>query len=64
MRHSLKNSFMRTRPIGAPQRISDCIYSIPHECGRNYRAEINRPLAVRLRDHRLHLEVGYLENTN
>jgi len=62
MRHNLRNSFMRTRPIGAPQKIADCIFSIPCECGRNYMAETGRPWAVRLREHRLHLEVGYLEN--
>ena len=27
-RHSLINALMRTRPIGAPQKIADCIYSI------------------------------------
>lgn len=64
MKHSLRNSFMRARPIGAPQRIADTIYSIPCECGRNDIAETRRPWAVRLRDHRLHLEVGCLENPN
>jgi hypothetical protein len=62
MRHSLRNSFMRTRPIGVPQKIADSIYRIPCECGRNYMAETGRPWAVRLSKHRRHLEVGYLEN--
>lgn len=64
MRHSLRNSFMRTRPIGATQNIADCICSIPCECGRNYMAETGRPWALRLREHKRHLEVGYLENAD
>jgi hypothetical protein len=62
MRDSLRNPFMRTRPIGAPQKIADCTCSTPCECGRNYMAETGIPWAVRLREHRQHLEVGYLEN--
>lgn len=62
MRHNLKTPFMRTRLISAPQKIADCIYSIPCECGRNYMAETGRPWAVRCRENRRHVAGGYLEN--
>jgi hypothetical protein len=64
VRHSLRNPFIRTRPIGPPQKIAEFVYSIPCECGGNYIAETGRPWAVRLREHRRHFKVGYLENPN
>jgi len=32
--HAQKKSLIRTRTIRAPQKVADCIYSAPWECGR------------------------------
>lgn len=36
MRHALKNSLMRTRPIRTPQGTANCVDFIPCEWGRSY----------------------------
>jgi hypothetical protein len=54
---------MKTRPERNPQQTAQCIYSIRSECGRSYIGETNRPLAVRLREHRHNLQQGLLEKS-
>jgi hypothetical protein len=62
-KHTLRSSFMKTRPERDPQQTAQCIYSIPCECGRRYIGETDRPLAVRPREHRHNLQQGLLEKS-
>jgi hypothetical protein len=41
---------MRTRPERDPQQTTQCVCSIPCECGRSYDGETGRPLAVWLHE--------------
>jgi hypothetical protein len=59
-KHTLRDTLMRTRPISDPQQTSYCIYSIPCECGRSYIGEPDRPLAMRIREHRHNSKNGLL----
>jgi predicted GIY-YIG superfamily endonuclease len=61
--HILRSSLMKTRPERDPHQTAHCIYSIPCECGRSYIGETDRPLAVRLREHRRNLQQGLLEKS-
>jgi hypothetical protein len=54
---------MKTRLEIVPQQMAQCIHSIPCECGRSYNGETDRPLAVRLREHRHNLYQGLLEKS-
>jgi hypothetical protein len=54
---------MKTRPERDPQQTAPCIFSSPCECGRSYIVETDRPLAVRLHEHRHHLQQGLLEKS-
>jgi predicted GIY-YIG superfamily endonuclease len=45
------------------QQTTQCVYSIPCECGRRYIGETGRPLSVRLREHRHNLKEGHLETS-
>jgi hypothetical protein len=62
-KHKLRNSLMKTRPERDPQQTARCVYSIPCECGRSYIGETDRPLAVRLREHKHILREGRLEKS-
>jgi hypothetical protein len=53
---------MRTRLERDPQQTTQCVYSIPCECGRRYIRETGRPLSVWLREHRHNLE-GHLDKS-
>jgi predicted GIY-YIG superfamily endonuclease len=64
MKHTLRNSLMRTQPTRAPQNIANYVYSTACECGRSYIGETGRPLVVRLREHKKNLEEGHLERPN
>jgi hypothetical protein len=57
-KHTLRSSLMRERD---PQQMSQCVYSIPWECGRSYIGETDRPLAVQLREYRHNFKEGLLE---
>jgi predicted GIY-YIG superfamily endonuclease len=57
--HTLRDSFMRTGPVSAP----NYIYCIPCKCGRSYNGETGRPCTVTLRAHMRNLEVGHLERS-
>lgn len=61
--HSLRNSLMRTRPIGSTQETANCICNIHYECDRSYIKETGRQRAARLREHSKKLEVGHLEGS-
>jgi hypothetical protein len=50
--HTLWNSVMKTRPETDPQQTAERVHSIPCECGRSYIGETDRPLVMRLREHR------------
>jgi hypothetical protein len=54
---------VKTRPKIDPQKIANCIYSIPCECGRSCIGETGRPLAVRIREHRHNLKLCLLEKS-
>jgi hypothetical protein len=43
--------------------MTQCVNSIPCECGRSYISETGRPLAVRLPEHRHNLKEGLLEKS-
>jgi hypothetical protein len=62
-KHTLRSSLMKTRPERDPLQTAQCFYSIPCECGRSYIGETDRPLAVRLREHRYSLQQGLLEKS-
>jgi hypothetical protein len=51
---------MKTRSKRDALQTSQCIYSIPCECGRSYIGETGRPIAVRLREHRRNLQEDLL----
>jgi hypothetical protein len=61
--HSSRIPLMNTRPKRDPQQTTQCVYSIPCECGRSYIGETGRPLTVRLRKHRHNLQQGLLEKS-
>jgi hypothetical protein len=52
---------MRTRPETDPQQPAQCVCSILCECSKNYIDETDRPLAMRLCEHRHNLKEGLLE---
>jgi hypothetical protein len=52
-----------TRPKIDPQKIANCVYNIPCECGRSYFGEIGGLLAVRIRDHGHNLKLDLLEKS-
>jgi hypothetical protein len=54
---------MKTRPKRDPQQMTQCIYSIPCECGRNYIGKTGSLLAVQLLEHRHYLKESLLEKT-
>jgi hypothetical protein len=58
--YTLRSSLTKTRPERDPQQVTQCVYSIPCECGRNYIRETCRPLAVRFREHRHSVKEGLL----
>jgi hypothetical protein len=61
--HTLRDSFMRTGPISAPQDTANCIYCTPCKCGRSYNEETGRPCTVTLMEHMQNLEVGHLDRS-
>jgi hypothetical protein len=54
---------MKARPERKLQQTTQCVYSIPCECGRSYIGETGRPLAVLLREHRQNIKEGLLEKS-
>jgi predicted GIY-YIG superfamily endonuclease len=62
-KHNLRSSLMKTRPERDPLQTTQCIYSIPCECGRSYIGKTGRSLAVRLHEHRHNLREGLLEKS-
>jgi predicted GIY-YIG superfamily endonuclease len=62
-KHTIRSSLMKARPESDPQQTAQCIYSIPCEGGRNYIGETGTPLAMQLREHRHHLQQGFLEKS-
>jgi predicted GIY-YIG superfamily endonuclease len=62
-RHTLRSSLMKTRTERDPLQKAQCIYCIPCECGRNYIGETDRPLSMRLWQHRHNLQQGLLEKS-
>jgi hypothetical protein len=60
-KHIVRSSLMKTRLERDLQQTSQCICSIPCECGRSYIDKTSRPLAMRLREHRHYLKEGVLE---
>lgn len=62
MRHVLRNSLTRTRPIRAPQEKTNCVYSIFRECSRSYIGETGRSSAVRQGERMQNLQERHLKN--
>jgi hypothetical protein len=54
-------SLIKTRPERDSQQTTQCVHSIPCECGRSHIGETGRHLAVRLREHRHNLQEVLLE---
>jgi len=63
MRHTLRDPFMKTGSISAPQDTGNCIYCIPCKCGRSYNGETGRQCAVTVREHMQNLEVGKIQTS-
>lgn len=61
--HTLRDSFMRTGPLSAPQDTANCIYCIPCKCSRSQNGETGRPRTVTLGEQMRNLEVGHLERS-
>jgi hypothetical protein len=57
-KHTLRNSFIKTRPERDPQKTAQCVYGIPYECGRSHIGETGRPLVLWLHEHRRNLKEG------
>ena len=49
---TLRRSLTKVRPPTTKEQTKNCIYDIPCSCGRSYKGETGRPLAVRLEEHR------------
>ena len=49
---TLRRSLTKIRPTTTKEQTKNCIYDIPCSCGRSYKGETGRPLAVRLEEHR------------
>jgi predicted GIY-YIG superfamily endonuclease len=62
-KHTLRNTFMRTKPMSDPQRTAQCIYNILCEYGRSYVGETGRPLSVRIWEHKFNLKNGLLDKS-
>jgi hypothetical protein len=60
-KHTLRSLLMKTRPGRDLQQTAQCVYIISCDCGRNYIDETDRPLAMRLREHRHNFKEGLLE---
>jgi hypothetical protein len=56
-------TLMKTGPVGDAQQTEQCVYSIPHDCGRCYISETSRLLVVRIKEHKYNLTQGLLEKT-
>jgi hypothetical protein len=63
-KHTLKSSLMKTKQERDPRQTTQCVYSIPYECGSSYIGETGRPLAVQLREHRHNLKEGFPKYQN
>lgn len=62
-RNTLRSSLVKTKPDQDSNLTAQCVHSIPCECGRKYIGETGRPLAVRVREHKQNLRLGYLEKS-
>jgi hypothetical protein len=60
-KHTLRSSLMKTGPERDLQQMTQCVYSIPCECGRSYTGKTGRPPAMWLCEHRHNLKEGLLE---
>ena len=49
---TLRRSLTNVRPLTTKEQTKNCIYDIQCSCGRSYKGETGRPLAVRLEEHR------------
>ena len=49
---TLRRSLTKVTPQTTKEQTKNCIYDIPCSCGRLYKGETGRPLAVRLEEHR------------
>jgi hypothetical protein len=58
-RYNIRTFFKTKHTLQTTQ----CIFSIPCECGSSYIGETGRPLAVRLREHRHNLQQGLVEES-
>jgi hypothetical protein len=54
---------METGPVRDAQQTKQCVYSILRDCGRCYIGETNRPLQVRIKEHKYNLRQGLLEKS-
>jgi hypothetical protein len=59
-KHILRSLLMKTRLERDPQRMTQCVHSIPCECGRSYSGKTGRRLAMWLQEHRHYLREGLL----
>jgi predicted GIY-YIG superfamily endonuclease len=54
---------MKTGPVRDAQQMKQCVYSITCDCGRCYIGETDRPLEVRIKEHKYNLTQGLLEKS-
>jgi hypothetical protein len=63
IKHALRGILMKTGPVRNIQQTKQCMYNIPCGCGGFYIGETNRPLEVRIKEHKYNLTRGLLEKS-
>jgi hypothetical protein len=62
-KHTLRSSLMKARLERDLQETTQCIYSIPCECGKSCTGETGTPLDMQLCEHKHNLNEGLLEKS-
>jgi predicted GIY-YIG superfamily endonuclease len=62
-KHTLRGTLMKTGSVTDAQKTKQCVYSIPCDCGKCYIGETNRPIEVRIKEHKCNLTQGLLEKS-
>jgi hypothetical protein len=55
---------MKTGLVSEAQQMKQCVYNIPHDCGRCCISETSRPLEKCIKEKKYNLTQGLLKNQN